>query len=193
VQYYKGWSGLGVRAEILQDLTAFFSSLNGMDERGGKKVKKDLRSKKGFTLIELMIVVAIVGILAAIAIPAYNDYVNRAKMSEVLAVFDAVTTGANEYYAVVGYFPSQGYGANNLAYYSVQYANIFLKDLSDKNMNISIVANFKSSLNLESASGGIDYGKLTMVLTYNIATGYVKTWEISNPGTTIDAIFIPRK
>jgi len=157
-------------------------------------VKRDMNSKKGFTLIELMIVVAIVGILAAIAIPAYNDYVNRAKMSEVLAVFDAVATGADEYYAAVGYFPSQAYGANNLAYYSVKYAEIFLHDLSDKNFNLSIAANFKSSLNLESASSGApDYGKLTMVLTYNITTGYVKTWDISSPSTTIDAIFIPRK
>jgi len=157
-------------------------------------MKRDMNSKKGFTLIELMIVVAIVGVLAAIAIPAYQDYVNRAKMSQVLAVFDAIATGAGEYHAAVTYFPSSGYGANNLAFYGVEYADIYLNDLSDKNFNLGIVANFKSSLNLESASSGTpDYGKLTMILSYDIETGYVKRWTISGPGTTIDAVFIPKR
>lgn len=151
-----------------------------------------MRSKRGFTLIELMIVVAIVGVLAAIAIPAYQDYVKRARMSEVLSIFDALATGANEYYSALSYYPSASYGANNLAFFSEEYATIVLNDLSNTDQNMSIVANFKSTLNLESL-GASNYGKLTMQLTYNATTGYGKSWVISSPSTTVDAIFIPRK
>ena len=55
------------------------------------------RVQQGFTLIELMIVVAIVGILAAIAIPAYQDYVARSKASEALAALGACKTSVTEY------------------------------------------------------------------------------------------------
>ena len=55
--------------------------------------------QKGFTLIELMIVVAIIGILAAIALPAYQDYTKRAKMSEVVAFVASAKTGVAEGYS----------------------------------------------------------------------------------------------
>jgi type IV pilus assembly protein PilA len=62
--------------------------------------------QKGFTLIELMIVVAIIGILAAIAIPAYQDYTVRAQVTEGLNLAAAVKTGVAESFANTGTWPA---------------------------------------------------------------------------------------
>jgi type IV pilus assembly protein PilA len=69
---------------------------------GDREMKK---IQQGFTLIELMIVVAIIGILAAIAIPAYQDYTIRAQVSEGLNLSGAAKAAVTEYYQDQGVFP----------------------------------------------------------------------------------------
>jgi type IV pilus assembly protein PilA len=65
-----------------------------------------MKNMKGFTLIELMIVIAILGILMAIAIPAYQDYTVRAKVSEGLNLAGSAKLGISEYVQSEGDFPT---------------------------------------------------------------------------------------
>ena len=67
-----------------------------------------MKKQQGFTLIELMIVVAIIGILAAIAIPAYQDYTCRAKISEAINAATPAKTAVSEYYVSTGDIPTSG-------------------------------------------------------------------------------------
>jgi type IV pilus assembly protein PilA len=102
------------------------------------------KAQKGFTLIELMIVIAIVGILAAIALPAYQDYIVRSKMSEALAALAEAKTSVAEYVA------SNGFGADAPAKYGVtlgsrdseilSHLEILPSDASGANEQFYIVA-----------------------------------------------------
>src|SRR6478736_8311088 len=70
--------------------------------------------QQGFTLIELMIVVAIIGILAAVALPAYQDYTKRAKMSEVVLAASACRTTITEVYQTGNSAPlANGWGCES--------------------------------------------------------------------------------
>ncbi len=64
------------------------------------------KMQSGFTLIELMIVVAIIGILAAIALPAYQDYTKRANVTEGLSLAGGVKTAVAEYFSSEGAWPN---------------------------------------------------------------------------------------
>lgn len=75
-------------------------------------MNRTMRSvQKGFTLIELMIVVAIIGILAAVALPAYQDYTKRSHVSEGLSLAGGAKTAVTEYYSSEGSWPSDNAAA----------------------------------------------------------------------------------
>ncbi|ENX1148806.1 pilin, partial [Neisseria gonorrhoeae] len=67
--------------------------------------------QKGFTLIELMIVIAIVGILAAVALPAYQDYTARAQVSEAILLAEGQKSAVTEYYLNHGKWPENNTSA----------------------------------------------------------------------------------
>ena len=136
------------------------------------------KMQKGFTLIELMIVVAIIGILAAIAIPAYQDYTIRSQVTEGLNLAGAVKAAVAESYADKGVWPATNLEAGlvDAAGLAVNPSGKYVTGITVTNGTIDITygnqANANIAANILSLNPGLSTNDDVIWLCgYNVGTG----------------------
>ena len=141
--------------------------------------------QKGFTLIELMIVVAIIAILAAIAIPAYQNYVIRAQVSEGMSLADGAKTAITEYYTNYGSFPTSNASAGLATNTSITGNYVSKVDVGTKAGVIDVTF---SDTAPQKANQAINNDVLALSA---ITSAGSFTWSCNSTNTTIPKQYLP--
>lgn len=137
------------------------------------------RTQRGFTLIELMVVVAIIGILAAIAIPAYQNYTVRAQVSEGLELMSPLKVSMAVFYEERGRFPTQNASAGLPAATNITGSYVTAVDIATTPGTVQ--ATYGNKVNPDVA------GKI-LILSAVTSAGSVN-WVCKS--TTVDAKYLP--
>ena len=144
-----------------------------------------LQNRKGFTLIELMIVVAIIGILAAVAIPGFMTYIKNSKTSEAKTNLDAIKKGA------LAYYEAEHYDETGLTASSKQYPNTGKLETIGAKPTAETIGVKQSPVGL--AFGSAPWSELNFKLTSPFYYGYAydadgKEFECKTTGTAPDTV-----
>ena len=140
--------------------------------------------QQGFTLIELMIVVAIIGILAAVAIPSYQDYIVKSKLTKVQSTLGPLKTALAVYYQETGSFPLSNVAANVWSSIGLSGAPTLPKEVSTITVDgtISTGTTFQIQLTLANIKANTIDTRILEIIGRAETTAII--WECTG-GTTI--------